>query len=171
MLNNITFKKPEKREFELLPEEVYEVVISSIEEGERVVYQHPDEKEEIIKFTFEIEEGEYKGRKLWKDCSPIMWPGSDKGSPSTLYLIYSAGAGKKLSMEECEFVGLTEINELEGKKLRAIVIQKKSSKGELVNKVDGFLPIKGMKITESEEGLVNAEISSIEYDDAENRSF
>jgi len=158
MLNNITFKKPEKREFELLPEEVYEVVISSIEEGERVVYQHPDEKEEIIKFTFEIEEGEYKGRKLWKDCSPIMWPGSDKGSPSTLYLIYSAGAGKKLSMEECEFVGLTEINELEGKRLRAIVIQKKSSKGELVNKVDGFLPARGVKIVESEESMINTEL-------------
>jgi len=158
MLNNITFKKPEKREFELLPEEVYEVVISSIEEGERVVYQHPDEKEEIIKFTFEIEEGEYKGRKLWKDCSPIMWPGSDKGSPSTLYLIYSAGTGKKLSMEECEFVGLTEINELEGKRLRAIVIQKKSSKGELVNKVDGFLPARGVKIVESEESMINTEL-------------
>lgn len=158
MLNNITFKKPEKREFELLPEEVYEVVISSIEEGERVVYQHPDEKEEIIKFTFEIEEGEYKGRKLWKDCSPIMWPGSDKGSPSTLYLIYSAGTGKKLSFEECEFVGPTEINELEGKRLRAIVIQKKSSKGELVNKVDGFLPARGVKIVESEESMINTEL-------------
>ena len=143
-LNTIhSLRQPEKKEFELLPEDIYEVEIVEIKDRERNVFEKPDEKEMVAAFTFRITEpGHWQGRKLWKDAPPVMWPGSGSGSPSTMYEIYSAVTGKKPSKDECDSIDIGEINALEGMSLRLVLKQKKNTKGELKNQISGYLPIK-----------------------------
>src|SRR3990167_11373769 len=145
---NFSLRKPERQEFDPLPEDTYEVEIEKLEDKERDVFEKPGEKEQIITFTFRIaEQGPYEKRKLWKDAPPVLWPGSKSGSPSTMYAIYSAVTGKKLNETECEALETDAINGLEGKSLRVVVTQKQSKKGEMRNAITGFLPLKNSVVS------------------------
>jgi hypothetical protein len=145
-------RQPERQEFDPLPEDTYEVEIEEIEDRERDVYEKPGEKEIVVGFTFRIvEKGEFAKRKLWKDAPPVFWPGSQGGSPSTLYSIFSAVTGRKPNEAECKSLNAEDINGLEGKRLRVVVSQKQSRKGEIRNIITGFLPAKGTPAEEDDD--------------------
>lgn len=163
-------EKGEKKEFDLLPSDTYEVVIDEIDLQEQATWEtrskSADEQvmEEVLEFRFEVtEEGEHKGRKLWKFAKPVMWPGSASGDPSTLYRIYCAANNDTLDESACDEVGEDEINALVGKGLRVIVTQKKNMKGDLKNRVTEYLPLKKQKTKKKTEEEV--EIPVIEDDD------
>jgi len=144
MSTNISLRQPERKEFDLLPEDTYEVIIEGLKDRERDVFEEQGKKETVIAFTFRIiEDGPYNGRKLWKDAHPVLWPGEVFGNPSTLYQIYSVATGKKLTQAECEAMeDISAINALEGMPLRVVVTQKKSRAGKLGNRIVSFLPSK-----------------------------
>lgn len=135
---------PERKEFDLLPEDTYEAVISKLELKKDVpVYQKPDETEDRFNFEFTItEEGEFKGRRQWLEMRPVLSAGGGNLSPSWLYKIFCAVNKIKLSDDEAKMVLVDKINELEGKKLRIVVIQKTTGTGKLRNKVANVLPSK-----------------------------
>jgi hypothetical protein len=134
--------------YPLLPADSYQVVIKDIEEKkDQPVYQKPGETQDKLGFEFEIiEEGEYKGRKLWQDARPIISSGGDSNgkvfSPSTLYRLFCAVNNVKLSQDEADSVGAKDINGLIGKQVRLVVQQKPNMKGDLKNKITDFLPVK-----------------------------
>jgi len=131
------------KEFDPLPEDTYEVIIEALKDQERDAYMGEGKKETVITLTFRIvEDGPFNGRKLWKDAHPVLWPGEDSGNPSTLYQIYSAATGKKLTQAECEAMeDIGAINALEGMPLRVVVTQKKVN-GKIRNRISSFLPSK-----------------------------
>jgi Protein of unknown function (DUF669) len=135
------YKLPEKAKFELLPEDKYEVEITDVEVKENKVYQK-EETEDVFNFTFAITKGEYKGRILWQNARMIMSAGWDKGNPSTLYRIYCAATGKKISPDETAAVTADMINGTIGKKLAVVVSQKPKQDGTLKNVITNFLEVK-----------------------------
>ena len=68
MINNdLEIKQnEEKREFDVLPEDVYEAVIKDIKSVQKKKYLS-EELEDVLNFEFVILDDKYKGRKLWKD--------------------------------------------------------------------------------------------------------
>lgn len=134
----------EKGEYELLPEDMYQAQITKLELREnQPVYQSTDVED---KFSFEftiVEEGAHKGRKLWLDVRTAMSAGWSGGNASWLYKIFCAVNNVKLSEDDVKTVSARSINEMEGKQLRLVVKQKANQKGEMKNKIEDVLPIKG----------------------------
>lgn len=132
-----------KQEFELLPDDVYEVVISNLDlKKDQPVYQSTEIED---KFAFEftvVEEGKYKGRKLWLDTRTVMGAGFDGGSPSWLYRIFCAVNSIQLSDTEAKSITANNINGLSGKSLRVVVKQKLSATGKTRNKIVDVMPTK-----------------------------
>lgn len=134
--------------YPLLPADSYQVIVKDVtEKKDQPVYQKPDEVEDKLGFEFEvIEEGEFKGRKLWQDVRKKISSGGDSNgksfSPSTLYRLFCAVNNVKLSQPEADSVGATDINSLIGRQVRLVVQQKPNLRGELKNKITDFLPVK-----------------------------
>lgn len=130
--------------FPPVPADTYQVrVVDITEKTNQPVYQKPGETEDKLGFEFVVVEGgEYKGRKFWQDVRPIVSSGSEGFSPSTLYRIFCAVNGVKLSEDEAKSVGATDINGLVGKQVRLVVQQKPNQRGEVKNKITDFLPLK-----------------------------
>jgi hypothetical protein len=74
---NTKFETPERKIYEALPADMYQVQITDIAEKLMPPYGKPfdipdEEKETFINFEFTIlDEGEYRGRKLWKAVRPV----------------------------------------------------------------------------------------------------
>lgn len=142
---NFKLKIPEKKDFELLPDDTYQVAITKLElkEGQPVYESKTGEVEDRVEFEFTIvEDGPYKGRKLWKNVSTTMSAGSTGYSPSGLYKLFCAVNRFSLSDEEAKSVEAKDINEMLGKELRLVVKQEKSRKGNTKNKIKDVLPLK-----------------------------
>lgn len=135
---------PSKKDFELLPDDTYQVVISNIDYKEQQpVYQSTTEFEDKLNFEFTIvEEGPYKGRKLWKETNTVMKAGNKGYSPSNLYKLFCAVNRVKLQDEEAQSVVAKDINAMVGKELRLVVKIEPNQKGEDKNKVKDMLPLK-----------------------------
>lgn len=143
-------KTPPKKEFDLLPEDTYETEITNLElRKDQPTFNDPTVLEDRYNFEFTItEEGDFKGRKMWKEMRPILSAGGGNISPSWLYKVFCAVNQIKLSDEEAKMILVDKVNELEGKKIRIVVIQKPNKKGELKNKIGNFLPSKLVKISD-----------------------
>lgn len=141
---NIPVSTSSGDDFELLPEDTYQVEITKLElRTDQPVYQS-DAVEDKFSFEFTItEDGGYKGRKLWLDVRTIMSAGFSGGSPSWLYRIFCAVNGVNLGEDEVGSVNATSINEMEGKQLRLVVKQKLNGKGVLKNKIIDVMALKG----------------------------
>lgn len=144
MLQN-NFKTPinQSQEFDVLPEDIYHVVIEDVNLEERQVYQSKD-VEEVLNFKFTIlDQGEYLGNKVWKKIRPILNAGWDGGSPSDLYELWKSAMKVLPSQQQLEN-GLSgdEINSLIGEQLRVTLKVKTSQKGKEYNKIEGFMSAK-----------------------------
>lgn len=122
-----------------LPEDVYACEILDVTLAEKPKYQNPTEKEPMFTFKFGVlEQGEHRGRWLFKDMRPILSAPEAGKSASNLYEFLSAIHGRPLTKEDCEAIGPDEINQLIGKQVRLTV--KVTPKGK--NKVEGALKAK-----------------------------
>src|SRR3954464_14646629 len=74
---NTEMKTPEKKDWPVLPEDIYQVEITDLTAEEA---EWKGEKKDVFKFEFTIiEDGQYYGRKLWKKgtrVSPIPFRNS-----------------------------------------------------------------------------------------------
>lgn len=114
-----------KTEFETIPEDVYQVQITDIKEKLKAPYQAPagtEATEPFYGFEFTIlDEGKFRGRKLWKDVKPVL-PFAKPGSKEPwLHKIIAAVHGKALTFAEAESYGVEQLNALIGKQLRVLV--------------------------------------------------
>src|SRR3990167_686230 len=141
MQTSLKPRRSEKQEFELLPEDIYEVKIISIEDKEREKYQS-EEKETVMQFIFEIVEGEFKGRKLWEFATQSLFGGATGLNASKLYLILCAAYEKSYTEEQLSEITTESVNRLEGKNLRVVVKQTINSKCDKRNKIAVYLRTK-----------------------------
>lgn len=139
----------ERKEFDLLPANTYQVMIEKIElRPSQPVWGKEGEKEDRLNFTFVIiQEGKFKNRKLWKDCAIKVNPAFAGGSASNLYSIFSAANNINLTDIEAKSVSISDINLLEKKQLKLIVQQKLNKKGVMKNVIDGYLPAEQMEFS------------------------
>ena len=141
--NNYQTPVNQREEFDVLPEDVYQVVIEVANLEERQAYQSKD-IEEVLNFKFMIiEDGEYKGRKVWKKIRPTVNAGWEGGSPSDLYELWRAATGV-FPTEQQKKDGLTgnDINSLIGRQIRVTLKIKTTAKGKEYNKIEGFMSVK-----------------------------
>lgn len=142
--DNYQLPVQEKKEFDLLPEDMYEVIISKIDYLQDQPVYNSAETEDRFKFEFTITEaGQYAGRKIWLEVRPTMTAGFKGGQPSWLYKIFCAVNHVELTDDEAKSVTATNINDMEGKGLRIMVKEKKSKTSEkYYNKVGDVLALK-----------------------------
>lgn len=160
-----------KKEYELLPKDVYQVQLEDIELKEQQKYQSL-EMQEVLNFTFVvIEEGKYYGRKIWQTCSQKMAGGQKQ---SNLYKVLSALEGREFTIDEC--INPSFLNDVDfmngqiGKQLRLTIGQKVGEQtGKMKNFIDSFLPVKTKLPAYNKEqrpseatGEVQEEIPSVE---------
>jgi len=133
-----------KKDYELLPKDVYQVELLDVELKEQQKYQSQD-REEVLNFTFVvIEEGKYYGRRIWQTCSQKMAGGQKQ---SNLYKVLAALEAREFTVEECQTPTFLNdeafMNGQIGKQLRLTIGQKTSEMtGKLKNFIDSFLPVK-----------------------------
>lgn len=146
--NSVKFEQPEKKVYEAIPANVYQVQITDISDKLKAPYGKPfdipeEEKELFITFEFTIlNEGEYRGSKLWKDVRPVTPTPPEGGGfkPSWMHRIVSAIIGHPMPFADAVNWTAEETNGLIGEQLRIVVTR--VEKGEKVyNNITEVLPI------------------------------
>lgn len=146
---NTKFEVPERKNYEAIPGDVYQVQVTDISEKLMPPYGRPfdipdEEKETFINFEFTIlDEGEYRGRKLWKAIRPVppTPPEDSKFKPSWMFRIVSAIQGMPMTYANGINWGAEQTNDLIGKQMRVTVT--KTDKGEKsYNNITEVLPAK-----------------------------
>lgn len=140
--NTFNMPKNEKLTFDPLPEDLYTCVISDIELLTRPKYEQPDEMEDVLKFTFIVQDEEFVNRKLWHTVRPSVYLNPKTGKSSTLYDIFKACYGRHPSEEEIGLMTSETINALIGQKLRLSVKQQPPKNGIVYNKIDGYMSVR-----------------------------
>lgn len=148
---NFKLETPAKKTWSLIPEDMYQVEITNLEEKvepnkwkERPT--DPDEKRYInFEFTI-IEEGELYGRRLWQKMSPVRpYPPYGNGKATLLYRLTSAIAGHAFTREEADSFGIKEVNDFAGKQLRVTVKHSvPNAQGKQFANIEGFLAVKAI---------------------------
>lgn len=155
---------PVQGDFELMPADTYDVEIENIELLEnKPVFNKPDETEDRFKFTFRITDGEFANRKLWIEARPVMSAGTANLTPSWLYRIYCAVNQVKLSDDEAKGVSGDMVNAMIGRKLRVIVQQKATKKGDLRNKITDVLPLKQSAASKPKDDVIQIDNDDIPF--------
>lgn len=145
-LTNTKFEIPERKEYEAIPGNLYQVQVTDITEKLKAPYGKPfdipdEEKEMFINFELTIlNEGEYRGRKLWKDMRPVPPTPPEKYKPSWMYRIVTAILGYSILYEDALNWDMERTNALIGEQLRVLVT--KTEKGDKTyNNITEVLPI------------------------------
>jgi hypothetical protein len=148
--NSVKFEKIEKKEFEPIPANIYQVQIGDITEKLKTPWGSPqgtEPTEQYLTFEFIIlNEGAYKGRKLWKDVRPVSPTPSEGGSykPSWMWRIVSAVYKHPFTFQEGASFGPEAVNSMIGQQLRLIVNQTpKNAQGKSYNNITEVLPVEG----------------------------
>lgn len=145
---NFPVEKQEKKEFPLLPENVYQCELVDVNLEEKPKYQEPNEKEKKFSFQFALLAGvdkdgkSLRGRSIWKNFVPVyLYIG--KNGKNSLYQVIEALLGRELSLEEESFLSTDFINNLVGKQARLIVKQTAGKDGKVYSNIDSLLSIEG----------------------------
>jgi hypothetical protein len=139
---DVELKTPEKKDWPLIPEDVYQVEITDLTAEES---DYMGQKKEVFKFEFTIiEDGEHYGRKLWKRGSRVSPIPYKNGKNPLTWRVASAVAKHALTEEEGKAYIIDDMNALIGKQLRVTVsVTEPKPDGKQYNNVDSFLPAKG----------------------------
>lgn len=135
--------KIEAPSFQLLPNDVYQVVITDVEKHEGLKYMST-EKQEQLKLKLSVcDPGEFNGSQLMAFSSYKWFDGGTSSSPSKLYAIFQAVYGfyepkADLQTFEPEMINMDMINGLIGKQMRVTVMQTQKGK----NKIESYMKIK-----------------------------
>lgn len=142
--------------YEVIPEDVYEVVIASITPKEAKKYMS-EEMETVLLVEFVIVGGEHEGAKIFKRVRPKL---GINPKPSNLYQVWAATLGKNPGEDSFPDFHLSN---LIGKQLRVTVTN--TQKGDLTyNNVNTMMVSKAAKAVqaEKEDIDVDAAIASME---------
>jgi hypothetical protein len=133
-------KVPEKKDWPVMPEDVYQVQITDITAEQS---EYKGEKKDVFKFEFTIiEDGPYYGRKLWKkgtQTAPI--PYSSGKNPLT-WKVASAVLKHPLTEDEGKSFSAADMNGLIGEQLRVGVVVTPPKDGKQYNNAESFFGIK-----------------------------
>jgi hypothetical protein len=137
---NTELKTPEKKDWPVVPEDVYQVQITDLTAE---VSEWKGEKKDVFKFEFTIiEDGPYYGRKFWKKGSRVSpCPSSNNKAPLT-WKVASAILRHGLTEDEGKSFTIADMNALIGKQLRVGVMVTPPKDGKQYNNVDSFLMTK-----------------------------
>lgn len=136
-----------KKTFTILPHDDYELVISKIEPKTQQKYQKPDETEDVVNMTLEVqalrdgsEPFDIKGesavdRKVFFTLRPNSLGYKQDGTPSKSRELLAYSTGQDIDSE----LGIENWEVLLGKTVYAEVGKKQNSKGEDKNIILRFL--------------------------------
>ncbi len=139
-----SYKTPpkEQREWKTIPEDVYQVAIEDINPGYK---EYKGQREEVLVFQFIIlDDGEFKGERLFKKMKPVVYDGANSNRPSYLYQIWKAAMKVEPTQEQLAS-GLTseELNSLIGQQLRVSVkLSPPAANGKIYSNVEGVMQAK-----------------------------
>jgi len=132
-LDDIKINVSEGGDYESIPEDVYETMIEKID-SKMALNSFSGKEELTLNVVFNITEGEYAGRKLFRRIRPTI----SIGKPSNLYKLVCAIEGKEL---DGDFFENFKLSSLLGRFVRATV--KNVTKGDRTySNIDGFLASK-----------------------------
>jgi hypothetical protein len=134
-------KVPEKKDWPLIPEDVYQVEITDIAAD---VSEYKGEKKDVFKFEFTlIEDGPHYGRKLWRrGVQTVPIPYKSGKNPLT-WKVVSAVAKHPLTEEEGKAYTAAMMNAMIGKQLRVTVsVSEPKPDGKQYNNIDSFMMAK-----------------------------
>lgn len=139
---NYKAKEAQKVEFDPLPEDIYQVEIADAALVDAPVYKKPDETEELINFEFVVlDEGQFRGRRLWKKVRPVINEGGNGFKASFLYELMCKAM--KIQLKKQEALDLA-INVLLGKQLVVAVDAKPGKNDKVWNNIRSFTQVKDM---------------------------
>lgn len=139
-------------EFEPLPADTYQVEILKVEIKDNPFYK-PDAKDGKTGFKYQIsttlaviDDGEFYGRRLWKNFTPVMKPTSKKG-PTLLYKFITAVLNTPMNWDDCASYTAQDkfgknVMELKNKQLRVGVEIVEKDGGSKKNAVNSFFAVK-----------------------------
>ena len=144
--------------FKPLETGMYQVQVFDIKEKMKAPYNAPLDAEKTVPFyEFEfvvLDEGDNRGRRLWKDVKPLAPVPSQAGRrPSKMWEIVSAVEKHPLTKDEGKGYNKDRVNALIGKQLIVFVIQKPPKPdGRIYNDIQAFSGAKAdMKLYTAEE--------------------
>jgi hypothetical protein len=138
---DVELKTPEKKEWPLIPEDVYQVEITDLTAEEA---EWKGVKKDVFKFEFTIiEPGQYYGRKLWKKGSRVSpCPSNNNKAPLT-WKVASAVAKHPLTEPEGKAYTIADMNAMIGKQIRiGVSVTAPNQDGKQFNNADSFFMVK-----------------------------
>jgi len=153
MLNEtMSFEKKQGTEYEVLPENIYQVELLDVNLDRRPTYDtrlKPDsekEYESILNFQFTLLSGtangkNLRGRNVWENFVPTYLYISKKNGKNKLYNVVEGLLGRGLTMaEEAEGITSDTINSLIGKQVRVGI--KHNVKGDKTyDRIEQYYPV------------------------------
>lgn len=138
---DVELKAPEKKDWPVIPEEVYQVEITDLTADES---EYNGEKKPVFKFEFTIiEEGEHYGRKLWKRGARVSPVPYKNGKNPLTWKVASAVAKRSITEEEGKAYTIADMNALIGKQLRVgVSVTAPKEDGKQYNNVEQFFQAK-----------------------------
>lgn len=135
-------KVPEKKDWPLIPEDVYQVEITDI--AEDVTEYIKGEKKDVFKFEFTlIEDGPTYGRKLWSRGSRVSPIPYKSGKNPLTWKVASAVVKHPLTEDEGKAYTIAMLNALIGKQVRVTVsVSAPKADGKQYNNIDSFMMTK-----------------------------
>jgi len=159
MLDNFKIDAKQGGEgFEPLPVDVYQVELFDITSELKPNKFNDGAMERILNFQFTVvDEGEYRGRNLWRNFVPSMLYISQKNGKNVLYQIIEAFIGRELKEAEIATMDSSTINKLIGFQCR-VSVKNKDHNGKTYSNIESFLPkkttLKSLTPAEKEKAIV-----------------
>jgi len=139
---NFPIEKQEAKEYQPIPENVYQVELLDINLTEKPKYNQPDVLEKILEFQFVILAGKDKdgndlrGRSIWRNFVPTyLYVG--KNGKNLLYQIIEAFIGREMTQEEEAKLDVKWLNRLITKQVR-VGIKNKKKDDKVYNNIADF---------------------------------
>lgn len=133
-----------KKSFPPIKAGLYTVQVWDIKEILKAPYNAPLDAEKNVPFyTFEftiLNEGEFRGRRLWKDVKPVApIPPLGGRRSAKMWEIVSAIEGHPFTYEEGKHYAKDNVNALIGRQLNVFVMQKPpKANGKIYNDINAF---------------------------------
>jgi hypothetical protein len=140
---NTELKTPEKKDWPVIPEDIYQVEITDISAEES---EWEGKKKDVFKFEFTIiEPGEYYGRKLWKKGSRVApCPSTNNKAPLT-WKVVSAVKKHPFTEDEGKSFSAKDMNGLIGQQLRiGVTVTAPKEDGKQFNNAESFFMAKSL---------------------------
>lgn len=136
----VKFTKPQDSVIEKVPADVYQVVLSDVQEVEGRDFNTNEPKQQL-RFMAEIVNGDEKGKAIFFYTSYSWFNGGKNAKPSKLYNLVKTVYTKyhpDIAIDDMAIIEASDVNSLIGKQLRVTVEETENG----WPKVTAFVPVK-----------------------------